>query len=138
MKFKILWIIVIVLILVYCFVPIIEMPYEVVAMKEVEEEYIALEPYTETVREKIPYVYNETVVEKVPRIPTDKDLAEMLAGTFSGSLYDTKIKTVPVTRYSTVTSNVTKYREVTKTRLVERPVVETRTKRVSALRYLLR
>ena len=38
----------------------------------------------------------------------------------------------PITKYRTV------IKEVTKTRLVTRPVAETRTKRVSILRYLLR
>ncbi len=100
-------------IIVFCFVPIMNMPYEVVVQKQVEEEYVTVEPYTvlEEVRE--PYTYY--TIDKTSPIPS------------SG-----------VTRWRTVNKEVTKYREVIKTRLVVRPVVETRTKRVSILRYLLR
>ncbi len=96
---------------VFCFVPMINMPYEVIVQKQVEEEYVTVEPYT--VQEEVtePYLY----IREGPLSPDSW-----------------------VTRWRTITKEVTKYREVTKTRLVTRPVVETRTKRVSILRYLLR
>lgn len=98
-------------IVIFCFVPMINMPYEVVVQKQVEEEYVTVEPYT--VQEEVtePYLY----IREGPASPDSW-----------------------VTKWRTVTKEVTKYREVTKTRLVTRPVVETRTKRVSILRYLLR
>ena len=85
-----------IVIVVFCFVPILNMSYDVVVQKQVEEEYTTIEPY------------------EVLSNPNGG-----MAG--SGSLW-----------------LVTKYREVTKTRLVTRPVAETRVKRVSILSYLLR
>jgi len=121
-------------IVAFCFVPIINMPYEVVVEKQVSEEYTTVEPYTvlEEVREPYQSYYDHVVWEEhtEPAIP----------GTSFGELniLRPRIEQRPITKYRTVTKEVTKYREVTKTRLVTRPVVETRTKRVSILRYLLR
>ncbi len=111
---------------VFCFVPMINMPYEVVAQKQVSEEYTTVEPYTVQEQVREPYQTWD---------PFRKDL-----GRYGGYVteFRTVEKSIPVTQYRTVTKDVTKYREVTKTRLVTRPVVETRTKRVSVLRYLLR
>ena len=100
-------------IVVFGFVPMINMPYEVVVQKQFSEEYTTLEPYT--VQEEVREPYTIYSIDKTSPYPD------------SG-----------VTKWRTVTKEVTKYREVTKTRLVTRPVVETRTKRVSILRYLLR
>ena len=100
-------------VVVFCFVPMINMPYEVVVQKQVEEEYVAVEPYT--VQEKVREPYTVYTIDKTSPYPD------------SGT-----------TKWRTVTKDVTEYREVTKTRLVTRPAVETRTKRVSMLRYLLR
>ena len=100
-------------IVVFCFVPMVNMPYEVVVQKQVEEEYVTIEPYT--VQEKVREPYTHYTIDKTSPIPSSGE-----------------------TRWRTVTKEVTKYREVTKTRLVTRPVAETRTKRVSILRYLLR
>lgn len=86
-----------IVIVVFCFVPILNMSYDVVVQKQVEEEYTTIEPYKVTEPSGLP-------------------------ATWQTSPYRL----------------VTKYREVTKTRLVDRPVVETRTKPVSILRYLLR
>ncbi|MFH1924944.1 MAG: hypothetical protein ABIK32_00420 [Chloroflexota bacterium] len=100
-------------IVIFCFVPMINMSYEVVVQKQVEEEYVTVEPYT--VQEEVREPYTIYTIDKTSPYPD------------SG-----------VTKWRTVTKDLNKYREVTKTRLVTRPVVETRTKRVSILRYLLR
>ena len=113
---KVKLLIIISVVIVFCFVPMIDMPYEVVVQKQFSEEYTTLEPYTvlESMRE--PYTdYSRRENESSYALPNPG-----------------------VTRWRTVNREVTKYREVTKTRLVTRPVVETRTKRVSILRYLLR
>ncbi len=105
-----------IVLIVFFFVPVMDMEYLVVVEKQVSEEYTTLEPYTvqERVTEQYGSYYNIAEDKKswAPTLPT------------------------PLLR--TVTKDVTKYREVTKTRLVTRPVAETRTKRVSILRYLLR
>ena len=103
-------------IVVFCFVPVMDLPYEVVVQKQVSEEYTTVEPYT--VQEEVEEM-GRTLVPNVGR-----------------TWLEPTYKWIPVPR--TVTKEVTKYREVTKTRLVYRPVVETRTKRVSILRYLLK
>ena len=105
-------------IVVFCFLPLIPVSYEVVVERHVSEEYTTLEPYTvqEEVREPYTAVVDQVVWE-------------------SGK---PRLEQIFVTKWRTVIKDVTKYREVTKTRLVYRPVVETRTKRVSILRYLLR
>lgn len=125
-------------IVLFCFAPMINMSYEVVVQKQVEEEYTTIEPYTvlEEVRE--PY---QSYIGKLVEEPYETwDSSRRELGTYGGwvTKFRTVQKSMPVTRYRTVTKEVTKYREVTKTRLVTRPVVETRTKRVSILRYLLR
>jgi hypothetical protein len=101
-----------ILIGVFCFVPIVEAEYIVVAEKQV------LEPYTVLEQVKEPYydTYND-----VDWGPVDRH----------ESFYPTTEQRI-VTRYKTVT------KEVTKTRLVTRPVAETRMKRVSILGYLLK
>lgn len=103
-------------IVVFSFVPVMDMEYQVVVEKQVSEEYTTLEPYT--VQERVTEQYGsyyDIAKDKLSWAPT-------LA--------------TPLLR--TVTKDVTKYREVLKTRLVTRPVVETRIRRVSILRYLLR
>jgi hypothetical protein len=105
-KVKIL--IIIALVLVFSFVPVINMSYETVVQKQVSEEYITVEPYI--------------VQEKV----TEPYFVSVDPGRY------------PVPLFRTVTKDITYYREVTKTRMVTRPVVETQTKRVSLLRYLLK
>ena len=114
--FKPRYIVLYTVIIVFGFVPMINMPYEVIVQKWVEEEYVTVEPYT--VQEQVVQPYVEAVNQY-------SDSGRRLPQTFE-------------TRVRTVTENVTKYREVTKTRLVTRPGVETRTKRVSILKYLLR
>ena len=104
--------IIISLVIVFCFVPMINMPYEVVAQKQVSEEYTTVEPYT--------------VQEEVREVVGGRNLYSLERGHYWEPIYRTVLK------------DVIKYREVTKTRLVYRPVVQTRTKRVSILRYLLR
>lgn len=106
-----LWILVAIVVASFFFVPMMNMTYEVIAQKQVTEEYTTIEPYI--VQEKVtePYLY-------------------IRDGVLGPNSYETRLRTVTV--------NVTKYREVTKTRLVTRPVVETQTKRVSILRYLLK
>ena len=103
-------------IVVFCFVPILNMSYDVVVQKQVEEEYTTVEPYT--------------VLEEV------EEMGRTLVPRVNPSWTESTYTWIPVPR--TVTKEVTKYREVTKTRMVERPFIETRTKRVSILRYLLR
>lgn len=108
--------IIISLVIVFCFVPILNMPYDIVVQKQVEEEYTTVEPYT--------------VLEEV------EEMGRTLVPRANPSWTESTYTWIPVPR--TVTKEVTKYREITKTRLVYRPVLETRTKRVSILRYLLR
>lgn len=108
--------IIISVVLVFCFVPTVNMRYEVIVQKQVSEEYTTVEPYT--------------VQEEV------EEMGRTLVPNPGATWKDPSHMWIPVPR--TVTKEVTKYREVTKTRLVYRPVVETRTKRVSILRYLLR
>ena len=103
-------------VVVFCFVPLIPMSYEVVVDKQVSEEYTTVEPYI--------------VLEEV------EEMGRALVETTKPYPGGTTYTWMPVPR--TVTKEVTTYREVTKTRLVTRPVVETLTKRVSILRYLLR
>jgi len=93
-------------IVTFCFVPMVNMPYEVIVQKQFSEEYTTLEPYV--VQERVVNPYYQAFGNPTPD------------------------------QSRTVIKEVTKYREVIKTRLVTRPVVETRTKRVSILRYLLR
>lgn len=107
--------IIIALVLVFCFVPLVNMPYEVIVEKEVTETYTAIEPYT--VREEVKVPYEVCMWQRD---------------------YKGRQICIPITEYKTSYKDVTKYREVTKTRLVSRPVVETWTRRVSILRYLLR
>ena len=113
---KVKLLILISLVLVFGFVPMINMPYEVIVQKQVSEEYTTVEPYT--------------VQEEV------EEMGRTLVPRANPSWTESTYTWIPVPR--TVTKEVTKYREVTKTRMVERPFVETRTKRVSILRYLLR
>lgn len=108
-------------VLAFCFLPLINMPYEVVVQKQGSEEYTTLEPYTVQEQVQEPYTTQGPPVLVWP--------IEGLPYTKSG---------MPEIHYRTAYRDVTKYREVTKTRLVTRPFVETRTKRVSLLRYLLR
>lgn len=125
-------------VVVFSFVPMIKMPYEVVVQKRVSEEYTTVEPYTVQEQVREPYQsYSSSLVEE-PYQTWDSSRKEL--GTYGGwvTKFRTVQKSIPVTRYRTVTKDVTEYREVTKTRLVTRPVVETRTKRVSILRYLLK
>ena len=103
-------------IVVFCFVPVMNMPYEVIVQKQVSEEYTTVEPYT--------------VQEEV------EEMGRTLVVAPGATIKDPRYMWIPAPR--TVTKEVTKYREVTKTQLVYRPVVETRTKRVSILRYLLK
>ncbi len=98
-------------VIVFCFVPLIHMSYDVVVQRLVREEYTTVEPYT--------------VLEEVK---------ELVGGRYYSSL---EVRNEWVPQYEIVIKEVTKYREVTKTRWVERPVVETHTKQVSILRYLL-
>ena len=131
-------------IVVFCFVPLMDMPYEVMVQKQVLEEYTTVEPYTviEEVREaytttgEIAEWHDGGLSEFKSRIySTPEETLDAFSKVAPG--YYT-IRQYPVTKYRTVEKPVTKYSEVTKTRMVYRPVVETRTKRVSMLRYLLR
>ena len=110
-----LWILVAIVAASFCFVPTVNMSYEVVVQKQVSEEYTTIEPYTVLEQVREPYTVYESYIGDYG-IPNER----------------------PVTQWRIVTKEVTKYREVTKTRLVTRPLVETQTKRVSLLRYLLR
>jgi hypothetical protein len=112
------------LVVVFCFVPLVNMPYDVIVQKEVPETYTTIEPYT---------------VQEEVREPYTTYIYEWQESRYPGYTLYSKGRwiTIPVTQYRTVYKDVTKYREVTKTRLVSRPVVETRTKRASILRYLL-
>ena len=83
-------IVLITLALVYCFVPILNMEYQVV----VEEEYVTVEPYT--VEEEVQELYEELVPFYMRE----------------------ELRYQWVTKYRTVIKDVTKYREVTKTRPV--------------------
>ena len=131
-------------IVVFCFVPLMDMPYEVMVQKQVLEEYTTVEPYTviEEVREA--YTTTGEIAEwndgglgewKKQIFSTSKESLDAFGKVQPG--YYT-MRQYPVTKYRTVEKEVTKYREVSKTRMVYRPVVKTRTKRVSILRYLLR
>ncbi len=102
-----------IVIIVFCFVPVVDMEYLVVVEKQVLEPYTVLEEVQE------PYQDSYTVEDRSGYDDWSK-------------VWYPKSITVPITRYRTVT------KEVTKTRLVTRPVAETQTKRVSILRYLLR
>jgi hypothetical protein len=106
--------IIIVLVLVFCFVPLVNMPYEVVVRKLVPEVYATIEPYT--VREEVRVPYETCVWQKD---------------------YEGRQICIPITKYKTSYEYVTKYRQVTKRGTFYRSVVETRTRRVSILRYLL-
>ena len=123
-------------IVVFCFVPVMDLPYEIVVQKQVSEQYTTLEPYTVQEQVREPYQsYSSVLVEEPYEDPWFRPTRET---TTPATLWHTVRKSVPVTRYRIVSKDVTKYREVTKTHVVKRPVVETRTKRVSVLRYLLR
>ena len=102
-----------IVIAVFCFVPILNMEYLVVVEKQV------LEPYTVLEEVKEPYQSYYTYSDWSGYDDWSK-------------VFYPKSQTMPITKYRTVT------KEVTKTRLVTRPVAETQTKRVSILRYLLR
>ena len=106
-------------VVVFCFVPMADMSYEVIVQKQITEEYTTIEPYI--VQEKV----QEPYLVDVPIIGDAYILGDR-----------TNVRTTM--KWRTVTVNLTKYRDVTKTRLVTRPVVETQTKRVSILRYLLK
>lgn len=125
-------------VVVFGFVPMIEIPYEVVVQKQVSEEYTTVEPYTVQEQVREPYQSYSSFSVQEPYQTWDVSRKEL--GTYGGYVteFRTVMKSIPVTTYRTVTKDVTKYREVTKTKLVTRPVVETRTKRVSVLRYLLK
>ncbi len=130
--------IIISVVIVFGFVPMVSMSYEVVVQRQVSEEYTTVEPYTVQEEVKEPYQSYSSYSVQEPYKTWDSSRKEL--GTYGGYVteFRTVVKSIPVTQYRTVTKDVTKYREVTKTRLVTRPVVETRTKRVSVLRYLLR
>lgn len=115
--------------LVFCFVPLVNMPYEVIAQKQVPEKYTTIEPYTVQEEVKEPYTTYYNDWQEYPYTKDEYGFKHYAGGHWV---------TIPMTEYRTVYKDVTKYREVTKTRMVYRPVVETRTKRVSILRYLLR
>jgi hypothetical protein len=138
---KVKWFAIISVALVFCFAPLANMSYEVIVQKQVPETYTTVEPYIVLEEVKEPYITYESYPhwqesewysnwkesvhypgEWAPNLPSGNWVWESR----------------PVTRYRTVTKEVTKYREVTKTRLASRPVVETQTRRVSILRYLLR
>ena len=97
-------------IVVFCFAPFMPVSYEVVVQKQVEEEYTTIEPYIVLEEVEEPYMAYPSLESGLTK------------------------KTVQL---RTVTKEITKYREVTKIRLITQPIVETRTKRVSTLRYLL-
>ncbi len=113
----------IVVFIVVSFVPMMDIEEEVLVMKQVAEEYTTVEPYIVEKEVEKPYTEYKTKYLWPGRdIPSSESIQEYK---------------VPVVRYSTDIEEVTEYREVTKTRLVERPVIETKTKRVSILRYWL-
>lgn len=97
-------------IITFCFVPVVDMEYLVVVERQV------LEPYTVQEEVQEPYIYQR---DTFPR----RD---------AGGYYPDAPQQNQIVMFRTV------IKEVTKTRLVTRPVAETRTKRVSILRYLLR
>ena len=97
-----------IVIIVFCFVPVVDMDYLVAVEKQVLEPYTVLEEVEEMGRTLVP---NPGV--------TKENAWE-----------------VPMYMWIPEPRIVTK--EVTKTRLVTRLVAETQTKRVSMLRYLLR
>ncbi len=119
---KVKWFGLISLALIFCFAPLVNMPYQVIVQQRVPETYTTVEPYTVQEEVKEPH---ETWVN-IYDPPSQ------------GERRTSAWRTIPTTEYRTVLKEVTKYREVTKTRMVYHPVVETRTRRVSILRYLLR
>ena len=112
------------------------MSYDIIVQKQVSEQYTTLEPYT--VQEKVREPYQSESYVTVEEPYEDPWFFPTREKTTADTLWRTVYKSIPVTRYRIVSKDVTKYREVTKTRLVTRPVVETQKKRVSILRYLLR
>lgn len=128
-----------IVIVIFCFVPVMDMRYEVVVQKQVSEEYTTVEPYTvqEQVREPYQSYSFFSVQEPYQTWSWDTHSTDNPYGGYVTKFRYVE-KSIPVTKYRTITKDVTKYREVTKIRLVTRPVVETRTKRVSILRYLLK
>ncbi len=130
------WFILGLLILVLAFLPVISVFDEVV----VERVVTTFEPYT--VQEEIQEPYQTYTTVSVQEPYTEWQIAtDPRTGSFKWPLYSeqvTKIRTVekniPVTKYKTVTRDVTKYREVEGVR----PVVETQMRIVSVFWYLLR
>ena len=105
-----------IVIVVFCFVPMINMPYDVVAEKQVQEEYTTVEPYVvkEEVKEPYQSTYDDTYWTSYPA-----GSYEQRAGLSGHFVTEQR----PITKYRTVTKDITKYREVIKIRLVKRPVV---------------
>lgn len=113
-----------ILIFIFCFVPVVDMEYVVVVEKQVLEPYTVLEEVREPYTDVVDYFVGWER-EDIPGWDRDEGIVWS-----QGPEY-------PVTQQRWVTKYRTVIKEVTKTRLVTRPVAETRTKRVSILRYLL-
>jgi hypothetical protein len=112
-------------IILFIFLPIIPVSVDVVAHKQVSEEYTTVEPYIVQKEVIEPHVVYQS--QNSYEVSEAFKLWELGKGPMptTGSGGHNVIKQVPITKTVTTTTAVTEYREVTKTRLVEKLVVET-------------
>jgi len=134
----------ILLIILIMWLPVIPTTYEVVEWEQVEEQYMVMESYTTTEEVNQPYTRMAEVAEW-----KDDGSWDM----YKNSIYFTveesiqafqavtpgrwEIKHYPVVKYRTVSKPVTRYKEVTKTRLVDEPKTIQQRRLVSILQKLL-
>jgi len=116
-------------IILLLYIPIIPQSYEEVSIHQTIEEYTITEPYTEQVR-----VLRESVQWQM------SEEYRIWKGSIKTSIEDAKLPSSPsgrwVSSYYWTTKPVAKYREVVKYKIVNYPVVEYYTKRVSVASLL--
>lgn len=111
------------------YLPIIPQSYEEVSIHQTIEEYTITEPYTEYVR-----VLRESVQWQM------SEEYRIWKGSIKTSIEDARLPSSPsgrwVSSYYWATKPVTKYREITKYKVINYPAVEYYTRRVSVASLL--
>lgn len=130
-------------ILIMC-LPIIPTTYEVVEWEQVEEQYTVMESYTTTEEVSQPYTRMAEIAEWKDDGSWDRyknsihfTMEESIQAFQAVTPGHWEIKHYPVVKYQAVSKPVIRYREVTKTRLVNSPTIKEQTKLASVLQKLL-
>jgi len=132
---------ILILLILACVVPIVNVEYTTIENRQVEETYTIIEPYTIQVEVLVPYTTYATSAQWVD--DGSWDYAKNYIA-FTTDEYMTVFRSVtpgryvmiqyPVTRFRTETQTITKFREVVKTRTVSVPTTITVTKHIPIIR----